>query len=89
MPDQDQPKLRPATGSTITVRIEVTDREEGTFTDVEAAVSEVTERVVQAASGDRYEPVLPHVESIAREAINKTLAQLVANGQRMEAREAS
>jgi hypothetical protein len=87
LPDDETPTPRPPTGSTIRIRIEVIDREEGSFTNVEAAVAEVTERVAQADTGDRYAPVLPTVESVAREAINKTLAQLVANEARMAARE--
>lgn len=82
-----QPQKRKPTGSTITVRVEVTDREEGTFTDVEVAVSEVTERVLQADDGDRYTPVLQALEQIIREASNKTRAQVVAFETVREARE--
>ncbi len=87
----DEQKRRKPTGSTIRVRVEVIDREEGGFTDIEIAVSEVAERVMQAEDRgvDRYSSVLPIIESVAREAINKTLAQVVAYEAVAEAREAA
>lgn len=83
----DEDKRRTPAGSTIRVRVEVTDREDGTFTDTEVAIAEITERVAHAATGDRYQPVLPTIESVAREAINKALAQVVATEHLAELRE--
>lgn len=86
MNEDPKPPRKPR-ASTIRVSITVTDREEGEFMDQEVAIAEVTERVNHADTGDRYEPVLPSIEAVAREAINKTLAQVVANETRLAARE--
>lgn len=74
----DETRPRTPTGSTIRVRIEVQDQAEGSFSTVDVALAEVAEQVMQADTGDRYEPVLPAIEAVARECVNKVLAQVCA-----------
>jgi len=84
----DEKPARPLSRSTIKITAQVIDREDGSYTDTVIAEAEVSEAVAQATTGDRYEPILPVIEHVAREVVNKTLAQVVANEALMNAREA-